>query len=298
VREPRFEVDAAAVRLAASGVESARHDAEALIAWALGTGRRAALSAAHLDNREIERFRAAVNRRARREPLQHITGTAAFRYLELEVGPGVFIPRPETEVLAGVAVDELRRLTGVVLDDVLAVDLCTGSGAIALAMATEVPGTHVTAVEVSQPAYEYAVRNASRLAPTVDVRLGDITDAAADLGGRAHVVTANPPYIPLDAFESVAAEARDHDPPVALWSGSDGLDAMRVVADVAAALLVDGGLLLCEHADVQGESAPAMFAAHGAWREVRDHGDLAARPRFVTARRANRARPAPGTMSS
>jgi release factor glutamine methyltransferase len=283
---------------AASGVESARHDSEALLAWVLGSSRDAALSAYSLDDRETQRFRQAVDRRAGREPLQHITGWAAFRYLELEVGPGVFIPRPETEVMTGVAVDELRKLSRAGISDVLAVDLCSGSGAIALAMATEVPGTGVTAVELSEPAHAYAVRNASRLAPSVDVRLGDVADAVSDLAGLAQVVTANPPYIPLDAFESVATEARDHDPAVALWSGGDGLDAMRVVADVAARLLVDGGLLLCEHADVQGESAPAIFADHGAWREVRDHRDLAARPRFVSARRVNRALPAPGTMSS
>ena len=108
---------------------------------------------------------------------------------------------------------------------------------------------------------------------------------------------ANPPYIPLQAYESVAPEARDFDPPVALWSGEDGLDAIGVVADVAARLLVDGGLVLCEHADVQGESAPRVFAASGAWTEVRDNRDLAGRPRYVSARRVRRLPASAGTMA-
>jgi len=112
-----------------------------------------------------------------------------------------------------------------------------------------------------------------------------------------HVVTANPPYIPLDAYESVQAEVRVHDPAKALWAGEDGLDAIRVVAEVAARLLVDGGLLLCEHADLQHSSAPGVFAAMPVWRTVRDHADLAGRPRFVTARRVTRRLPAAGTIA-
>jgi release factor glutamine methyltransferase len=230
---------------------------------------------------------ALVERRAAREPLQHLTGTVGFRYLDLAIGPGAFVPRPETEVLAGAAVDALRRLTEQGVEHPVAVDLCTGSGAIAAALASEVPAAKVTAVEISDSAYRYAVRNAAHLG--VDVRLGDMADAVSDLAGGVHVVTANPPYIPLGAYESVAAEARDFDPPEALWSGPDGLAAIRVVARVAAALLVDEGLVLCEHADVQGQSAPDVFAATGCWLEVRDNRDLADRPRFVSARRVPRA---------
>jgi release factor glutamine methyltransferase len=251
-----------------------------------------------LDDADLERFRFAVDRRAGRAPLQHITGTAAFRYLELDVGPGVFVPRPETEVMTGVAVDELHRLVAVGRAAPLAVDLCTGSGAVAVAMSTEVPGARVTAAEVSEEAYAYAVRNADRLAPSVDIRLGDIANAVDDLAGQVEVVTANPPYIPLDAYESVATEAREHDPPVALWSGADGLDMIRLVSQVAARLLVPGGLVVCEHADTQGESAPHVFAESGLWSEVRDNSDLAGRPRFVSARRVDTAACAPGTMSS
>jgi release factor glutamine methyltransferase len=292
------EVERASRLLEASGVDSPRHDAEVLLAWVLGTTRSSALAVATLDETHLARFRLAVDRRAGRAPLQHITGTAAFRYLELEVGPGVFVPRPETEVMTGVAVDELRRLVERGHPAPLAVDLCSGSGAVALAMATEAPGARVTAAEVSEEAFAYARRNADRFAPSADIRLGDIETAVDDLVGRVSVVTANPPYIPLDAYESVAAEAREHDPPVALWSGDDGLDTVRLVSRVAARLLVPGGLVLCEHADSQGESAPRVFAGSGLWGAVRDNLDLAGRPRFVSARRVATGARAPGTMSS
>jgi release factor glutamine methyltransferase len=188
------------------------------------------------------------------------------------------VPRPETELLAGWAVDLLRQT-----ERPVAVDLCTGSGAIALALATEVPQATVHAVELSEEAYAYAQRN---LAGTgVDLRCGDVAGAFPDLDGSVDVVVANPPYIPLSAYSSVEAEARDFDPPLALWSGEDGLDAVRAVEAAAARLLHPGGWLGCEHADAQGESAPAVFTATGHWTQVRDRPDLAGRPRYVTARR-------------
>jgi release factor glutamine methyltransferase len=292
----RAFVDDATRRLATAGVPSARHDAEVLLAFVLGTT-RAGLRTRATPLRASDRAEAdaLVSRRAAREPLQHLTGVAGFRHLDIEVGPGVFVPRPETEILAGEAIEELSRLVASGVEHPVAVDLCTGSGAVAASLASEVPRASVTAVEVSEPAYEFAVRNAAPFG--VDVRLGDMSDAVDDLAERVHVVSANPPYIPLDAFESVEPEARDHDPAQALWSGQDGLDAIRVVADVAARLLVDGGLLLCEHADVQHESAPAVFSGLPAWHTVRDHLDLAGRPRFVTARRVARRRPRAGTIA-
>jgi release factor glutamine methyltransferase len=286
----------AAERLSQAGVESPRTDAEVLLAQVLTTPRSRLHTVERLDDREAAAFEAAVARRETREPLQHITGRATFRRVELEVGPGVFVPRPETEVLAGVAIDELQRVVAGGQRHPLAVDLCAGSGAIAMSMAHEVPGCSVTAVELSPEAAAYAQRNAAGL--DVDVRLGDTGSAANDLAGRAHVVTANPPYIPLSAYESVAAEAREYDPPLALWSGDDGLDAIRTVARVAARLLVDGGLVLCEHADVQGESAPALFAALPEWTAVRDMRDLSERPRFVSARRVPRSSGEAGTITS
>ncbi len=295
------ELASATSILVRAGVESARHDAETLLAWVLSSSRSDLLAEPDLSTGQLAEFRVAIESRASRVPLQHITGTAAFRYLELEVGPGVFVPRPETEAMAGSAVAELERLVRSGGATPRAVDLCTGSGAVALAMATEVPQSWVSALEVSPAAHAYAVRNAARLvkppAHEVDVRLGDIADGLDDLAGRAHVVTANPPYIPLTAFESVAVEARDFDPPEALWSGEDGLDAIRAVAVTAAELLVDGGLVVCEHADVQGESAPAVFAATGKWTRVRDHHDLAGRPRFISARRVLGVTPSAGTIA-
>jgi release factor glutamine methyltransferase len=294
--DTREFVEAATARLEAAGVASPRHDAESILAFVLGTSRAALrASAACFDAEAQARAEALMTRRAAREPLQHLTGVAGFRYLELRVGPGVFIPRPETEVLAGAAIDELTRLIAGAVERPVVVDLCTGSGAVAASIASEVPSAQVTAVEVSEPAYRYAVRNASPFG--VEVRLGDMAAAVDDLAGQVHVVTANPPYIPLDAFESVEPEVRDHDPAIALWSGADGLDAIRVVADVATRLLVDGGLLLCEHADVQSDSAVAVMSETGAWHTVRDHLDLAGRPRFVTARRVTRAEPEAGTIA-
>jgi release factor glutamine methyltransferase len=292
---PALLVEATA-RLLAAGVPSPRHDAEVLAAQVLGVSRGALSSVRVLTPAQQDAFDAVVRRRESREPLQHITGRAGFRHLDLVVGPGVFIPRPETEVMTGVAVDELRRLVAAGTSPVAA-DLCSGSGAVAIALATEAVPSRVVALELSPDAAAYAERNAQGTA--VEVRVGDLADAAhllSDLAGRAHVVTANPPYIPLDAWESVDEEARTHDPDVALWSGDDGLDAIRLVARAAGELAVDGGLVLCEHADVQGETAPQVFVETGLWCEVRDHRDLAGRSRYVTARRVARTGSATGTI--
>ncbi len=273
---------AAARRLAAAGVPSPEHDAAELLAHVLGTT-RAAVALVDVSATAVARFEELLVRREAREPLQHLTGVAGFRYLDLAVGPGVFVPRPETELLAGWAVDRARALAGSGRSPVV-VDLCTGTGAIALSVATEVPAARVHAVELDEPACGWAARNLA--GSGVDLRLGDMADAFPDLDGAVDVVVSNPPYIPMDAFESVVAEARDHDPALALWSGEDGLDAVRVVERVARRLLSPGGVVGVEHADVQGESAPAVLATAGRWADVRDHRDLAGRPRFVTARLA------------
>ena len=270
---------AAADVLREAGVASPERDAELLLAHVLDVplGRLALVDDVPPDARE--RYDALVARRAAREPLQHLTGSAAFRHVELLVGPGVFVPRPETELLAGWAIDSVARLTSPVV-----VDLCTGSGAIARAVKDEVPAADVHAVELDEGAWAWAERN---LAGTgVDLRHGDFATAFDDLLGAVDVVVCNPPYIPLEAWESVAVEARDHDPHLALFSGDDGLDAIRVLAVRAAELLRPGGVLGFEHADAQGEAAPAVLRAAGRWHEVADHRDLAGRPRFTTARLA------------
>lgn len=276
----------AAEVLADAGVPSPTNDAELLLAHVLGIPRGNLVLVRQVAAAEASTFDSLVARRARREPLQHLTGSTGFRYADLVVGPGVFTPRPETELLAGWAIERAAALVSAGADSAgpVVVDLCTGSGAIARSVADEVPQASVHAVELDPDAYAWAARNLSGTG--VDLREGDMAEAFHDLDGCVDVVVCNPPYIPLDAFDGVAAEAREHDPALALWSGADGLDAMRVLEQVAARLLRAGGHVGAEHADVQGESAPHVFAASGRWVDVRDHRDLAGRPRYLTARLA------------
>lgn len=276
----------AAAVLRAAGVPSPEVDAAELLASVLGIPRGRVDASRRLPTAQVEPFGILVRRRAAREPLQHLTGTAGFRYLELAVGPGVFVPRPETEALAGWAVDRAREVATREGRVPVVVDLCTGSGAIALAVATEVPGSQVHAVELDEPAWTWAERNLR--GSGVDLRQGDMATSFPDLDGRVDVVVSNPPYIPLEAYESVAPEAREHDPALALWGGSDGLDAIRVVERVATRLLRPGGAVGFEHAEAQETVAPAVLTGAGRWVDVRDHRDLAGRPRFATGRLAAR----------
>jgi release factor glutamine methyltransferase len=266
-------------RLRGAGVESAAYDAGVLLAHVLGVPRTRLALVDDVSSAQAERFGHLVGQRAARVPLQHLTGIAYFRHVELAVGPGVFVPRPETELLAGWAVEQASLIESPVV-----VDLGTGSGAIAKAVAHEVPAARVHAVELDERAHAWAARN---LAGTgVDLRQGDLAEAFDDLAGAVDVLVSNPPYIPHEAWESVAVEVRDHDPELALYATGDGLDTIRVVERRAAQLLRPGGAVGVEHADVHGESAPPVFAAGGRWEEVRDHRDLAGRARFLTARLA------------
>jgi release factor glutamine methyltransferase len=269
-------------RLAAAGVASPAHDAQALLEHASGLSRGQLLTL-HGPVPGGEAFEAYVDRRAAREPLQHITGRAYFRHASLVVGPGVFLPRPETELVAEAAMEQARAVVASSGRVAVVVDLGTGSGAIARSVADEVPRTSLYAVELDPAAHAWAARN---LADTsVDLRLGDMATAFPELDGTVDVVVSNPPYIP------VGAQVRDpevlaHDPGVALWSGEDGLDAVRTVEQVAVRLLRPGGVVVVEHADVQGSSVPAVFRSTGCWEQVRDHRDLAGRDRYTTAHRA------------
>ena len=271
--ELRAEVRAAAQVLADAGVPSPLHDAEELAAHSLGVERRDLWRQATVGTG----FAAYVRRRAAREPLQHITGRAYFRHLTLAVGPGVFVPRPETEVVVEAAMAATAGIEAPVV-----VDLGTGSGAIALAIADEVPAARVHAVEADPRAHAWAARNAEGSA--VDLRLGDMAESFPELDGSVDVLVSNPPYIPVGAVVR-DPEVATHDPALALWSGEDGLDAVRVVERVASRLLRPGGTVVVEHADLQGESAPAVFTATGRWTGVADHRDLAGRDRYLTARR-------------
>lgn len=271
----RTLLDEATGALAAAGVASPRNDAELLLAHVTGMP-RSMLFVARPDEAQRQVFTQMIASRARRVPLQHLTGTAAFRHVEVEVGPGVFVPRPETELLAGWAIDTAARV-----DDPVVVELCAGSGAVSLSIVNELARATVHAVELDERAFGWAQLN---LAGTgVDLRLGDMTNAFSDLDGRVDVVVANPPYIPLDAWESVAPEVRDHDPALALWSGRDGLDALRIVESTAWRLLRPGGFVGTEHADVQRDSVVQIFTSR--WTDVRDHDDLAGKPRYVVARK-------------
>jgi release factor glutamine methyltransferase len=232
-----------------------------------------------------------VRRRANRVPLQHLTGIAYFRHLELAVGPGVFVPRPETELLVEAAIKYLKTISS----PRIAVDLCAGSGAIALSLALEVPVTTVHAVELSDDALKWLTHNVVDHAAKLEaidshviVHHGNAGDHSllSELSNQVDALVSNPPYIPSEMIPR-DPEARDHDPAIALFSGVDGLDVAREVVVVAADLLKSGGFVGMEHADVQGESMPALFETMpNTWSNVKDNLDYNKLPRFTTAVRS------------
>lgn len=271
-----------AAALARAGQPAAQADARTLLAYVMGRRPGSLFTAPAPDPAQSAAYACALSRRANGTPLQHITGAAWFRTIRVAVGPGVFLPRPESEVLTGWAIDRLRTLVAVGREPIV-VELCAGSGAISLAIAAEAPGCVQFAVELSDEAYAWAARN---LAGTgIELSQGDMADALGELDGTVDLVVCNPPYVPLEAFLGVTEEVRRHEPALALFSGADGLDAMRVLARTGARLLRPGGWLGAEHAEVQAESAPAIFVDQGDWVRVHDHEDLNRRPRFVTAER-------------
>lgn len=264
-------------RLAAAGVPAPRVDAELLLAHVLDVPRSRLLLAA-VSAPDRARFDALVARRARREPLQHIVGWAPFRHVRVPVGPGVFIPRPETELLVDAVLPALTS------PDAIAADLCAGSGALALALADETPARRIVAVERPGPALEDWLRGNVRDS-RVEVVAGDIADSQllAELRGRVDVVVSNPPYVPDSTI--VDCEVR-FDPAVAVFAGADGLAVVPHVIARAAELLRPGGMLALEHDDSHEVVVPQLLANDGRWRDVVDHRDLADRARYVTAVRA------------
>ena len=279
------EIAIATARLAEAGVESPRADAELMAAHRHGVARSALNLVADADF--DPRFWDDVARRESREPLQHITGIAYFRYLDLEVGPGVFVPRPETEVMTGWAIETLDKLD---VAEPVVVDLGTGSGAIALSIAQEVPRARVHAVEADPLARQWTERNIARCAAAaphtagrVELHPGDFADGVPGLDGAVDLVISNPPYIPVGA--GVPPEVGEYEPPAALYSGADGLDAIRVVQRVAGRLLRPGGWVAVEHGAPQGAGVYWVFAEENGWAQTRNHCDLAGLDRFVTAMR-------------
>lgn len=274
-------VRAAAGRLRQAGVASPEVDAELLLAHAMGLDaaglRRARIMRGRVPAAAHGAFLELVVARADRVPLQHLTGTAHFAGVDLVVGPGVFVPRPETETVVRLALAALGAAP-----DPTIVDLCTGSGALALALARARPDARVGAVELSPEAHRYAATNVAASGLPVNLRLGRAQEAFGDWAGQVDLVVCNPPYIPPDAVP-IDVEVREHDPELALYGGgADGLAIPLELAEHAARLLRPGGVLLMEHADVQGEALTGLLREAG-WSEVVDHPDLAGRPRVVHA---------------
>ncbi|AZI58162.1 peptide chain release factor N(5)-glutamine methyltransferase [Nakamurella antarctica] len=280
----RVAVMAAVQVLGDAGVPSAQVDAELLAAHLLGIERTRLGLTPLVEGEWVERYREVISQRARRIPLQYLTGQAHLGSVTVEVGPGVFIPRMETEVLLAWAVQSLAQIQAPVV-----VDLCSGSGVIALAIAVARPDATVYAVERSAGALAWARRNADRHraggGTPIHIRGGDFTDERllTDLDGVADLVTANPPYVPEGT--KVEPEVADHDPHEAVFAGADGLDAIKPLISVAAGLLKPGGYLAIEHDDTHGDSVPALLSARRILADVTEHHDLAGRPRFVTAQR-------------
>lgn len=287
-------------QLADAGVPDPRTDAELLAGHRLDAsrGRVQVLVALgeDLSDDDTRAIRALAEQRAERVPLQHLTGRAPFRSIELSVGPGVFTPRPETEMVTQFAIDALQAVPTA---EPLAVDLCTGSGAIALAIANELPTARVWAVEKDPQAHAWATRNVAELGDgRVTLLCGDlreldpahaqseaadapIAQALAPLRGRVHVVVSNPPYVPSGAIPR-EPEVREHDPELALYSGEDGLDLIRVISRAARGLIAPGGLLVLEHAEGQGADIRALLTRDG-WRAAATHRDLTGRDRATVA---------------
>jgi release factor glutamine methyltransferase len=284
-RQPiRLAIAEAERALSAAGVGSPRVDAELLAAQVVGVERTKLMLAPLVDDEVVEQLRALVARRVKREPLQHIMGSAPFGPVEVAVGEGVFTPRPETELMLEWG---LARISDIATPTV--VDLCSGSGALALAVAATRPDAVVHAVEADPAALVWTRRNAAEQARAgrtpIVVHAADVRwpDLLVELESRVDLVLCNPPYVPDGT--PVPPEVADWDPPGAVFGGPDGLEIVRSVVTVAAGLLRYGGVLAIEHDDTHGEAVPALLRRRRVLAEVQDHRDMTGRPRFATARR-------------
>lgn len=268
-------------KFSAAGILSPSVDAELLGCFILEVD-RSELTLLAIDNQsfpenKLPEFLEAVQRREKREPLQHITGSAPFRHLELEVGPGVFIPRPETEQLVELAMEKIRELSSPLI-----VDLCSGSGAIAISLSTEIDTANVYAVELSREAFEYLKRNFQKYGLDIrKLRNENLTTALDELQGKVDLVVSNPPYIP-NAAVPIDLEVQLHDPSVALYGGEDGLDVIREISTRALYLLRPGGCLVLEHANTQAAAIGELLLTQG-WQEIVSSQDLTGKNRMISA---------------
>jgi release factor glutamine methyltransferase len=266
-----------AERFRIAGIASYQADAEVLIAHFLDCSRGELIAKAFVDQafKPSEALIYAIERRAKREPLQHLTGVAHFRDLSLFVGPGVFIPRPETESVVSIGLSFMEARV-----NPKALDIGTGSGAIAIALATET-GARVDAIEKSDVAAGYAQKNIVASGATVNLMVGDFRELKLDFGSYDLVIS-NPPYIPQSAVP-VDPEVRDYDPELALYGGEDGLDLIRELIELSYLLLAPSGMLVLEHADGQSDMVCELLLAN--WQNVRAHPDPTGRLRSVSATR-------------
>ena len=268
-------------KFSAAGVLSPSVDAELLGCFILEID-RSELTLLAIDNQSfpenrLAEFLDAVRRREKREPLQHITGLAPFRHLELEVGPGVFIPRPETEQLVDLAIEKFQKA-----NSPLIVDLCSGSGAIAIALSTELESSTVYAVELSSEAFKYLTRNFEKYGlDTKTLRNENLTNALDELRGKVDLIVSNPPYIP-DASVPIDLEVKLHDPSIALYGGEDGLEVIRQISNRALYLLGPGGQLVLEHANTQAPAIGELLLSEG-WQEIVSSQDLTGKNRMISA---------------
>lgn len=281
--------------LQAAGVPSPLADAQLLAAYALEEelGEPVSLgrvqSLALLGHPAPHTLASLVEGRGQRIPLQHLTGQAPFRQLTLAVGPGVFVPRPETELLVDHALAAYRNLEAAGVADAqggnLLLDLCSGSGAIAAALASELPGNRVLAVELDPQAATYTRRNTADLG--VEVLEGDALEIPKGLEGQVALIATNPPYIPRGAYQ-LEPEVADHDPELALYGGgADGLDFPLALLGRAADLLKPGGYLMMEHDDSQGPALAAAFMVAG-FERVESLEDYGGKPRYTAGYKASR----------
>lgn len=260
-------------------VTGSQSAAKQLLAEILG---REPIFISQLTAQETEIFQTWLSRIAAGEPLQYVTGKAYFRNTTLLVGPGVFIPRPETELLVQWALDFLP-------EGAVVLECGTGSGAIAKSLAEEGKKLEIYALESELAAYEYASKNLCDTA--VNLQLGDFQDTLQfwpNLAKNVDLVISNPPYIPLEMFENVAANVRQYEPHSALFSGADGLAAIRDLIALAGICLKDGGYLAFEHAEVQKAVVAKLLLANQEYIQIRNHLDLAQRPRFTTAQKVSK----------